>query len=65
MSKQATETHEDRPHVSDLVAGLLEARLTHVHFLDTVAGAELHRLYMKQQERRHRDSAKQRPTAAS
>lgn len=51
MSKRVsttTEHREERPHVSDLAIGLLESRLTHIPFLDTLGGAELERLYRRQ-----------------
>lgn len=66
MTKQAgtdRKSHEDRPHFSDLVAGLVDARVTHVSFLDTVGGSELQRFYRHLHERRRQERARARPQA--
>jgi len=45
---------EERLHVSALVLGLIDARATHVDFLQTPGGDELARWYRRhQQGRRH------------
>jgi hypothetical protein len=47
-----TDKHEERPHVSDIVLGLIEARVSGVDFFDTVGGAELERMYRHRQAHR-------------
>lgn len=46
------EQHDERPHVSDLVLGLIDARVTGVDFFDTVGGVEVQRMYRRHQAHR-------------
>lgn len=43
---------DERPRLIDIASGLVEARLTHVDFLDTTCGDELRRLFRHRQELR-------------
>ncbi|MGH3505865.1 MAG: hypothetical protein ACRDO2_01530 [Nocardioidaceae bacterium] len=56
--------HHERPHLSKVVMGLLDARLSGVDFFDTEVGQELLRLYLFH---RHgpRDTAKKDDAGAS
>jgi hypothetical protein len=59
------EQHDERPHVSDLVLGLIDARVTGVDFFDTVGGAEVQRMYRRHQlhRRAHRNARVSSPAA--
>lgn len=59
------EQHDERAHVSDLVLGLIEARVSGVDFMDTVGGAELERMYRRHQahRREHRNEQVAAPAA--
>jgi hypothetical protein len=59
------EQHEERPHVSDIVLGLIDARVTGVDFFDTVGGAEVKRMYRRHQAHRtaHRNEHGSSPAA--
>lgn len=59
------EQHDERPHVSDIVLGLIEARVTGVDFFDTVGGVEVQRMYRRHQAHRsaHRDEHGSSPAA--
>lgn len=59
------EQHDERPHVSDLVLGLIDARVTGVDFFDTVGGVEVQRMYRRHQAHRraHRGEQVSSPAA--
>ena len=59
-----TDQHEERPHVSDIVLGLIEARVSGVDFLDTVGGAELERMYRRRQAHRRAHRVDRVPSTA-
>lgn len=58
------EQHDERPHVSDLVLGLIDARVTGVDFFDTVGGVEVQRMYRRHQAHRRAHRGEQASSAA-
>ena len=62
---RTTEHHSSRPHLSPIVFGLIDARVSGIDFFDTAGGAELARVFRAGRAGRAAHRAAHRATTSS